>query len=210
MTRIKFCGFTREEDVAHALELKVDAIGVVRERTSKRYLKDQGVLDIVRLCGPLFQVVSVYGKGPGPLKTWRPLGTNLVQAARPVYYFDGRPPQIRSLRLTTEVGTGDEIFELGSKAIKDESCVGLLLDAHDDNADGGTGKKVDWTAAAEFVQLCNLPVILAGGLTPDNVGEAIRTVRPYAVDVSSGIEVSPGIKDPAKMKAFVEAVRATG
>ena len=72
---------------------------------------------------------------------------------------------------------------------------------------GGTGKTVDWDFAAEIVEVLPKPVILAGGLTPDNVGEAIRKVRPYAVDVSSGIESSPGVKDHAKMKDFIQAAK---
>jgi phosphoribosylanthranilate isomerase len=86
----------------------------------------------------------------------------------------------------------------------------ILLDAYSENEYGGTGKRVDWELAATIVEKHGWPVILAGGLTPDNVAEAIRIVRPYAVDVSSGIESSPGIKDHGKMKAFVEAVRSAG
>jgi phosphoribosylanthranilate isomerase len=85
----------------------------------------------------------------------------------------------------------------------------VLLDAFSTKAYGGTGEKVEWELAAEIVRLSKLPVMLAGGLTADNVAEAIRVVRPYAVDVSSGVEEKPGIKDPAKVRDFIRAVRST-
>lgn len=83
----------------------------------------------------------------------------------------------------------------------------MVLDAFSADGYGGTGKLVDWNDAALLVRRIKAPVILAGGLTPDNVAEAIRAVRPYAVDVSSGVERAPGEKDPVKVRDFVQAVR---
>jgi phosphoribosylanthranilate isomerase len=83
----------------------------------------------------------------------------------------------------------------------------ILLDAYREEAFGGTGHKVDWGIAAEIVQRAQRPVILAGGLTPENVADAIRRVRPYAVDVSSGVEREPGIKDWGKIQAFIAAAK---
>ncbi len=82
---------------------------------------------------------------------------------------------------------------------------GFVIDAFGEHAYGGTGQTVDWTLAAEVARAA--PILLAGGLTPSNVAEAIRQVRPYGVDVSSGVEQSPGKKDPAKVKAFIQAAR---
>jgi phosphoribosylanthranilate isomerase len=82
---------------------------------------------------------------------------------------------------------------------------GFVIDTFSEQAYGGTGRPVDWTLAGEIARTA--PVLLAGGLTPDNVGEAIRSVRPYGVDVSSGVEAKPGKKDPVKVKSFVEAAK---
>ena len=84
----------------------------------------------------------------------------------------------------------------------------VLLDAHDPVRHGGTGRTVDWTRARAIA--AKRRIVLAGGLTPENVGDAIRTVKPYAVDVASGVETEPGIKDPLKLRAFIDAVRGTG
>jgi phosphoribosylanthranilate isomerase len=86
--------------------------------------------------------------------------------------------------------------------------VAFVLDAPSDQGFGGTGKVIDWDLAAVIVAVSHKPVILAGGLNPDNVADAIRTVRPYAVDVSSGVEAGPGTKDPIKLRDFVQAARS--
>jgi len=83
----------------------------------------------------------------------------------------------------------------------------VLIDAYSSEAFGGTGKRVDLSFAAEVVAQSHVPVILAGGLSPDNVAEVIAIVRPFCVDVSSGVEEKPGIKDPIKMRDFIQAVR---
>ena len=84
----------------------------------------------------------------------------------------------------------------------------ILVDANIEGRHGGTGQLADWDLAAEVVRVSTKPVVLAGGLTPDNVADAIRKVRPYAVDVATGVESEPGIKDEAKMRAFFDAVRS--
>jgi phosphoribosylanthranilate isomerase len=84
----------------------------------------------------------------------------------------------------------------------------ILLDAYREDSYGGTGVTIDWGVAAEIVQRADRSVILAGGLTPENVADAVRRVRPYAVDVSSGIEKQPGIKDWDRMRAFIEAAKS--
>jgi phosphoribosylanthranilate isomerase len=82
----------------------------------------------------------------------------------------------------------------------------VLLDAHDPVRRGGTGRTIDWTRAAEAARL--RPIILSGGLTPENIGTAVRTVRPYAVDVSSGVESAPGVKDESKLRSLFAALRS--
>jgi phosphoribosylanthranilate isomerase len=83
----------------------------------------------------------------------------------------------------------------------------VLLDSFSEDSFGGTGHKVDWELAAEIVRRSKIPVMLAGGLTPDNVAEAVRLVQPFAVDVSSGVEEKPGLKDPVKVRDFIHAAK---
>jgi phosphoribosylanthranilate isomerase len=109
-------------------------------------------------------------------------------------------PALKALRLKDR-GTFLALAEFQGRA----NVRGVLIDAFSDQAYGGTGKTVDWTLAQEAARL--IPIILAGGLTPTNVAEAIAQVRPYGVDVSSGVEQSPGKKDPNKVKAFIQAAR---
>lgn len=195
MTKIKFCGFTREEDVKYAVDLGIHAFGFNREPSSPRYLDSTKVAQFAAALPPFQVSVSVYGRYSGEY-----VPTNLAQFVE----CETMPsvPSIWALRL------GGDLKDL--EGIRTgNGVVALLLDAYSPDAYGGTGKTIDWQLAATATQFVS-SVILAGGLTPDNVAEAIRIVRPYAVDVSSGIESSPGIKDRGKMKAFVEAVRSAG
>ena len=100
-------------------------------------------------------------------------------------------------------GTSTNVSQVLDTAARADA---ILLDAQVEGEYGGTGKAIDWDFAAEVVKACPKPVILAGGLTPDNVVEAVRKVRPFAVDVSTGVESEPGKKDPAKLKAFFAAI----
>ena len=194
MTRIKFCGFTKAEDVEYASELGVDAVGFVQDVGSPRRLDSLSVFKLVRLAAPFMTTVTVFGRFPG----LRAVETDLVQAAE----FDSQPPVPFILSKRLGGPKYDPPVEMGS-------CCGFMIDAYSPDDYGGTGQTVDWDIAAELVRRVKTRWILAGGLTPDNVAEAIRIVKPYAVDVSSGIEVSPGVKDHGKMRAFVDAVRST-
>lgn len=195
MTRIKFCGFTRAEDVEFACELGVNAVGFVLESGSPRRVDTVTVQRLAMATAPFVKTVSVFGRFPG----LRSVVTDLVQAVE----FGSEPPVpfILAKRLG---GPPDQ------QSVDMSKCCGLLMDAYSPEAFGGTGTVADWSLAADLVEKVNSKWILAGGLTPDNVVEAIRVVRPYAVDVSSGIESSPGIKDHGKMRAFAEAVWAAG
>jgi phosphoribosylanthranilate isomerase len=117
----------------------------------------------------------------------------------PPSWTNGKPP-VRTIRAVHLAAEGDAI----DPDIADET---VLLDAHDPVMHGGTGKTVDWARAAIIAQ--SRHVILAGGLTPENVADAIALVKPFAVDVASGIESSPGIKDHARLRAFITAARGT-
>lgn len=178
---IKICGLTRPEDVNAAIEAGADSVGFVREPASPRFASAwrELIAGVPSGC----QAVAVYG----PLiEEDRPDGV-LVQAIDP-------GADICAMTL-------EEPYEPGpfSRAI--------LLDAHVPGVHGGTGKTIDWLAARDFAANSRLPVMLAGGLKPENVAEAIRVAQPYGVDVSSGVEASPGIKDHGLVRAFIEAAR---
>ncbi len=191
VTRVKICGITRPADGDKALELGADALGFVMEPTSPRYVgANIEIMDYIRSLGPYVTTFAVYGHVAEPFPA-----VSLVQHVEGVCNH----PHVLALRMRAgEVLT----YEAA------DFCRALLLDAFDPHVYGGTGNTVDWLAARAFVQSSPLPVILAGGLNPDNVGSAIRAVRPYGVDVSSGVEASPGIKDPSKMHDFIVAAKS--
>ena len=193
MTRVKICGLTRVEDVEMAVELGAAAVGFVLEPNSPRCIPLADVHDLLRSTPPYTYCVGVLG----PFAPGQHLAPfNAIQATG-VTNEDVQASQ-RAIHVH-RVGSGDPM--------PDPSLVdALLLDAFSPEAYGGTGLRIDFDAARAAIAESVRPVILAGGLTPDNVTEAIRALRPYAVDVSSGVEAKPGVKDPDKLKAFFAAV----
>jgi phosphoribosylanthranilate isomerase len=209
--KVKICGLTRSEDVDKAIELGADAIGFVFEPTSPRYVGSKGD-DLIDAVEPYVLCVGVFGE----LRSVEAMNLNAVQFADlggpgsilSSVGFSRMPPAIKSIRVSAKEDPGLTLkltedwlrqFHIRPRA--------LLLDAYDPKLFGGTGKTIDWGFAADVVRLSSRPVILAGGLTADNVAEAIEKVRPYAVDVSSGVEESPGVKDHAKMRDFIQAAK---
>ena len=185
MTWVKICGLTRPEDVEAALVAGADALGFVMEPTSPRFV---GFATSLHRRVPEGAVaVAVFGDYTAEANLD---GFGWAQC------ITGEPPipTIRTLRLgedwTMPPGDGP-----------------VLLDAYDTDRFGGTGRQVDWEAAAKLVLATDRRVILAGGLTPKNVARAIAIVQPYGVDVSSGVEASPGVKDAGKVREFIAAVR---
>jgi phosphoribosylanthranilate isomerase len=201
-TRIKFCGMTRVEDVRAAIALGVDAVGVVMTDKSRRYVGIERAVEIRMLLPPFVDLVVLFmDDTPGFI-------AEAVAAVQPdLLQFHGsesaqdcvryRVPYLKAVAMGGGVDPAEVVRAHPAAA-------GFVLDGHAAGEQGGSGKTFDWSAA---VRAFAKPVVLAGGLTADNVGAAIRTVRPYAVDVSSGIEATPGIKDAAKLRAFVDAVR---
>jgi len=192
-TRVKICGLTRQEDAEWALECGADALGFVFQPESKRYVGGRSAEQIPQQLGPFALCVAVYGLVPSDLEL--PKGFAAVQGEGASFLPSGH--SIEAIRLR-----GIEYPDLSQIAAS-----AVLLDAYDPSAYGGTGKTIDWNIAAEIVRSSTLPVILAGGLTPENVAEAIRVTRPYAVDVCSGVEASFGIKDKSRVKDFIEAAK---
>ena len=200
-TRIKICGLTREEDVDAAVAAGADALGFVFYPPSPRYVTAQRAVELVRRIPPFVEVVGLFVNEP-------PEVVQAVCAALPIsilqfhgdenaaYCRQFSRPYLRAARVRPEL---DLVEFAGSFP----DARGLLLDAFVEGYGGG-GHVFDWTLIPP-----DLPgfLVLSGGLTAANVGDAIRRVRPVAVDVSSGVEMSKGIKDHSKIAAFVAAVR---
>lgn len=198
MSWIKICGLIREEDAVLAAELGVDALGFVFEPSSPRCvggIDDWGPEWLARI--PL-EKIAVFGSAPDHFPRAH---FDTIQASdwSMAAGLQGMKRQVVARMGINE--SAERMVRLAPGADR------LLLDAFHRLAYGGTGLTVDWDVAAEVVRKSPIPVVLAGGLTPDNVAEAIQIVRPFGVDVSSGVEVSPGVKDAGKMREFVSEAR---
>ena len=193
MTFIKFCGMTRDADVRVACELGVNAIGFVMWPHSPRYVDARQVAALVRVMpADILPVAVLVTPSAEEVATARAAGARAVQIHGDIREW----PDGEVWVATTVDGDLDAI----------PTPFTVLVDANDPVRHGGTGRTIDWARAAAIVQQ-QRRVILAGGLTPSNVGEALRQVKPYGVDVSSGIENRPGEKSAQAMQQFVAAVR---
>lgn len=203
--KVKICGITNVEDAAVAVEAGADALGFVCYRQSPRYVEPNVIKRIVAGLPPFILPVGVFVNEDA--KTVRDLmdtcGLMLAQlhGDETASYCEalGRPV-LRALRLRGRAALLQLAEYRGRAGVR-----GFVLDAFSESAYGGTGRMADWGLAAEAAKA--VPVLLAGGLTSGNVGEAIRTVRPYGVDVSSGVESAPGRKNHEKIRAFIRAAR---
>lgn len=201
-TRVKICGITRIEDATAAARAGADAIGLVFEPKSPRYVKPDQALSIVRALPPFVTVVGLFvSAAPDTVETI--LGRVPLDLLQ--FHGDETPeqcrryhrPYIKAIHMRPDVN-------LPEQARRYTDAEGLLLDTAVAHVAGGSGEAFDWSLVPSGLAK---PVILAGGLTPENVAEAVRKVRPFAVDVSSGVEQAKGIKDAGKISAFIEAVR---
>ena len=202
--RVKICGITRIEDAVVAARCGASAIGFVLWDRSPRGVTIDLARAIAREAGPGVLRVGVFVNTlPAVVRRAAfeiPLDVVQLHGDEPIEWADrfNRP-------LLKAVGTSTTVDEAWRGTPPER--VTLLVDATDPIRRGGTGERADWSAAAQLA--AKRPIVLAGGLSPENVGDAIRRVRPYAVDVSSGVEISAGIKDAARIAAFVDAVRAS-
>ncbi|MBF0626701.1 MAG: phosphoribosylanthranilate isomerase [Magnetococcales bacterium] len=199
--RIKICGITRLEDALAAVEAGADALGFVFYERSKRYIDPREVARILDAIPPFITITGLFVNA----------GRDAIRATASVcrldviqLHGDEAPGACRGLpgRVIKAVRVGGPEDLMGLERFPVQ---GLLLDAKVADHYGGSGQMFDWSLISGY--RCALPMILAGGLNPDNVVSAVRQVRPYAVDVSSGVEVMPGVKDPEKMAQFVRRVR---
>jgi phosphoribosylanthranilate isomerase len=201
-TRIKFCGLTRPGDVRLAAELGVDALGFVFAAASPRRLDITQVPALRQALPPLVDAVALFMDNPGSevLLAIRALRPNLLQ-------FHGSEDDAFcrgfGLPFVKSVAMGQGVDDAMAARRRYPSASAFLLDGHGPGQAGGRGERFDWTSIPPLGR----PVFLAGGLLPSNVAQAIRVARPFAVDVSSGIESAPGLKDGDKMQQFVEEAR---
>ncbi|MGF6669220.1 MULTISPECIES: phosphoribosylanthranilate isomerase [Pseudomonas] len=200
--RSKICGITRIEDALAAVEAGADAIGFVFYAKSPRAVNVQQARAIIRALPPFVTTVGLFVNA-----SRCELGEILDAVPLDLLQFHGdenaeaceewRRPYIKALR----VKAGDDI---AAAVAAYPGASGVLLDTYVEGVPGGTGEAFDWSLIPPDL---SKPLILAGGLTPENVADAVARVRPYAVDVSGGVEASKGIKDHAKIRAFIAAAR---
>lgn len=204
MIPVKICGITRAEDAALAAELGATWVGFVFWPGSPRFVTRAAAAEILATLPPHVTGVGVFVDQPAVEvdATAAQVGLGAVQLhgdESPDAYRAGGRRVIKALRLASEInGAAADAVSLDAT---------LLLDAFDPVRMGGTGRQVDWTVAATIAR--RRRTILSGGLRAENVREALERVSPYALDVSSGIESTPGIKDATRMRAFFDAVRGS-
>ena len=201
-TRVKICGITRLEDARLAAELGAAALGFNFYRPSPRYIEPGAARGIIAQLPPLVVAVGVFADetdGEHVAALAREAGVSAVQLHGPRFPEQGGTLEGYRIIRAVAVRPGKGAIDLSGLPAS-----AFLLDAFDPELLGGTGKTFDWSQAREAKRFGR--IILAGGLTPENVGRAIREVHPYAMDVASGVESVPGKKDPAKLRAFFAAV----
>ncbi len=221
MFRIKICGVTTVDDARMVAEAGADAIGLNFYAQSKRYVSIDRALEIAASLPKHVATVGVFVNATADeiRATVEQVGLDLVQL-----HGDETPELIHQLSSVLRDVTVIKAFRLGPSALQPveqflfASCARgqasppqvVLFDAAAPGQYGGTGETIDWSLAKQFIRRVGVdgpPLILAGGLTPENVAGAISVVHPAAVDTASGVESSPGRKDPAKVAAFVTAAR---
>ena len=206
---MKICGITRAEDADLAAELGASALGFVFWSGSPRYIRPEAAREIVRRSASRVKSVGVFVDEPEEqvVRVMESVGLDVAQL-----HGHESPAYCRGLaRLHPGGFEGASVIkaigvEPGSQIALDEfgTDVLILLDAQDPSRHGGTGQTVDWDSARRIA--ASRPTILAGGLNAENVARAVESVRPYGVDVSSGVESAPGLKDRERLRSFFEAL----
>jgi phosphoribosylanthranilate isomerase len=204
MVRSKICGVTNEADLRAVAESGADAVGVITEvsvDTSREVAPDRAA-DLVAAAPPFLSTVLV--SMPDTATRAVELAGAVAPDAIQVHGdFDGEAVRYVRRESRADVITAVDAGEAGRVRSYDGVADAILLDSATESGAGGTGQTHDWDAARALVDACTTPVVLAGGLTPENVADAVRTVGPYAVDVSSGVERHGGEKDHEAVSAFV-------
>lgn len=204
-TRIKVCGITSLEDAMAAVDAGADAIGFVFVEETPRWISPDVAISIAEALPPFVAAVGVF-RDPTlewfmdvvdacPTRAVQVHGESVTQKLAQAM----SPGLIRALTFQPET--------INEQLTRWSAADGVEMILVDGSA-GGEGTSFNWATLAQHRDACALPLIVAGGLNPKNVGEAVRTVRPFAVDVSSGVESSPGVKDHGLIRAFCQVVRA--
>ncbi|MEO6421443.1 MAG: phosphoribosylanthranilate isomerase [Candidatus Nitrotoga sp.] len=205
MTRIKICGITRVEDILAASNSGADAIGLVFYEKSPRYVTLKQAAKLAAVIPPFVTLVGLFvnASAEAVQETLHHVPLDVLQfhgEEEPKFCAQFNRPYLKALRVKYGV-------DLVQCAARYKDSQGLLLDAFIEGKHGGTGVSFDWTLIPHNLPL---PVILSGGLHASNVTDAIKQVRPWAVDVSSGVEASKGLKDSVKIAAFINEVKKIG
>jgi phosphoribosylanthranilate isomerase len=207
-TRIKICGITTVADARQAIDLGADAVGLNLFAGSRRFIGQDVAAEIARVLPPFAEVVTVV------VQETMPKALERASAIGRTIQWHGDdpplpPPAPWRFIPAFNIASADDLARVVAYLDRCRAAAmmptAVLLDGAKAGQYGGTGQRAPWQLVADFGS--SVPVILAGGLTPGNVAEAIRTVRPYAVDVAGGVESAPGKKDPELVRAFVAAVR---
>jgi phosphoribosylanthranilate isomerase len=208
-TRIKICGITRAEDLRAAVQAGADAIGLVFYPPSPRCLKLEQARELRNAVPPFVASVALFVNASKEeieqvISHVRPAMLQFHGHETPEFCAAFGVPYLKAYRVKSGVSPGVDLLKY-LRPFSDAS--GWLLDSHVEEY-GGVGERFDWSVVpAARVREQMRPLVLSGGLTSGNVGEAVRRVRPWAVDVSSGVESAKGIKDAAKIAAFIAEVR---
>jgi phosphoribosylanthranilate isomerase len=203
--RVKLCGMTRLEDALAAARLGADAIGLIFAAASPRRVEVAQGAAIARALPPFVARVALFLDQDADF-----VARVLAEVPVDLVQFHGREdasfcrafgkPYLKVVPMA-------DVDDVPAYAARYPDAAGFLLDSHGAGAAGGSGRTFDWSRAADAVARLPRPVLLAGGLKPENVHAAVTAVKPWAVDASSGVEASPGTKDHARMAAFIDEVR---
>jgi phosphoribosylanthranilate isomerase len=199
--KIKVCGTTNLKDALFAVESGADALGFIFYKKSPRYVLQKDAKDIVAKLPPFVETVGVFVN-----ETSDKVNRIAEQCKLTAIQLHGDESPAFCRRIKRRVIKAFRVKDTNSfKGMADYDVSGFLLDSYNDESKGGTGKTFDWNLALRAKK--QGPIILAGGLNPYNVYTAIHRVKPYGVDVCSGVEKSPGIKDSVKIDEFIKSVR---
>lgn len=201
MTKIKICGITNLEDAIMAVELGADALGFIFTPKSQRFITADRAEKIISQLPPFIKTVGVFVNQPAEeiKKILKRSKFDLVQLhgnESSTFCNNFNQKILKAIHVKNK----NDLFKMTEYKVS-----AFVLDTKVEGMFGGTGKTFNWDIAIEAKKLG--PVILSGGLSPNNVAEAVEKVKPYAVDVATGVEVQPGIKDPDKLSMFIKAVR---